>query len=232
MEVGAAAALLDIEGTLGSIAFVRDVLFPYASERMDAYVAQHEREPSVAEILDDTARDAGADRDDTPALLAALHRWSDNDVKVTPLKQLQGLIWVEGFQSSGIRGHLYPDAVDALRRFHAAGVDLYIYSSGSIAAQKLLFGHSVAGDLIPLFRGFYDTTIGGKREAPSYERIVTELELAPNDVVFFSDVEQELDAARAAGLQTVQLARPQDGTTASAKHPSVASFEGINIVKC
>ena len=229
MDFKAAAALIDIEGTLGSIAFVRDVLFPYASERMDEYVAQHQHEPNVAEILDVTAREAGADRNDTRALLAALHHWSDTDVKITPLKALQGLIWVEGFQSSGIRGHLYPDAVDALRRFHAAGIDLYIYSSGSVAAQKLLFGHSVAGDLIPLFRGFYDTTIGGKREAPSYQRIVAELRLPPSDVIFFSDVEQELDAARAAGLQTVQLARPQDGTPPSAKHPSVASFAEIEL---
>ncbi len=198
---------------------------------MDAYVAQHQREPGVRTILDAAAREAGVDPGDTQAILAALHRWSDDDVKITPLKELQGLIWAEGFQSSGIRGHLYPDAIDALRRFHAAGVRLYIYSSGSVGAQKLLFGHSVAGDLIPLFGGFFDTTVGGKREARSYELIASELAVAPAAAIFFSDVEAELDAARTAGIQTVQVARPQDGTVRSTAHPSIESFEEVNLVK-
>jgi len=227
--VRAAAALIDIEGTLGSIAFVRDVLFPYAKERMDDYVKQHANEPHVRAILDAAAAEAGVAPNDMPAILAALHRWSDADVKVTPLKQLQGLIWVDGYEGSGLRGDLYPDAVAALRRFHDAGVRLYIYSSGSVAAQKLLFGHSVAGDLIPLFSGFYDTAIGGKREASSYQRIVAEIGLAPSDVIFFSDVEAELDAAAAAGVQTMQLARPQDGTVKTARHPSAGSFEEITV---
>ncbi len=127
MHFRAKAALLDIEGTVGSIAFVRDVLFPYASERLDAYVEAHAGDAPVRAILDETSRESGASRDDLRALLAALHDWSNRDVKATPLKQLQGLIWVEGFHSAGMRGHLYPDAVDALRRFHAAGPALYIY---------------------------------------------------------------------------------------------------------
>ena len=231
MEFRAAVALIDIEGTLGSIAFVRDVLFPYASERMDAFVTQHANEPAVRAILDAAASEAGVDPRDTSAILAAFHRWSDEDVKITPLKELQGLIWVQGFRSSGIRGHLYPDAIDALRRFEGAGIRLYVYSSGSVAAQKLLFGHSVAGDLIPLFSGFFDTTAGGKREPRSYERITNDLNVAPAETIFFSDVEAELDAARAAGLQTVQLARPQDGTKPSSKHPSLESFEGVELAR-
>ncbi|HTU70217.1 MAG TPA: acireductone synthase [Candidatus Baltobacteraceae bacterium] len=229
MRFRARVALIDIEGTVGSIAFVRDVLFPYASARIDAYVREHESDPAVREILDQTARETGVERGDLPALLRALHDWSDRDVKVTPLKQLQGLIWVEGFESSGLRGHLYPDAIDALRRFHDAGASLYIYSSGSVAAQKLLFGHSVAGDLLALFSGFYDTTIGGKREARSYERIVNEIGVAPSEVIFFSDNVAELDAARAAGVQTVQLARPEDETVPTTAHPSTASFERVEL---
>jgi enolase-phosphatase E1 len=225
----ARAALIDIEGTVGSIAFVRDVLFPYASERMDDYVLAHREEPAVHSILDDVARESRADRNDVPALLAALHDWSDRDVKTTPLKTLQGLIWVEGFESSGIRGHVYPDAIDALRRFHEAGVDLYVYSSGSVPAQKLLFGHSVAGDLLPLFSGFYDTTVGGKREAASYARIVSRIGAAPNDVIFFSDNQAELDAAEDSGLQTVQLARPEDGTQPSTRHTCVENFEEVYV---
>jgi enolase-phosphatase E1 len=227
MNFRAAAALIDIEGTVGSIAFVRDVLFPYAKSRIDVYVRAHAEEPWMRAILDEAAREAGVDVHDLENILRALHAWSDNDVKVTSLKELQGHIWVEGFESSGIRGHLYQDAIDALNRFHEAGVRMYIYSSGSVPAQKLLFGHSVAGDLLPLFSGFYDTTIGGKREASSYERIVRELSVAPNDVIFFSDNIAELDAAREAGLQTVQLARPEDGTVPATAHTSVESFVEI-----
>jgi len=227
----ARSALIDIEGTVGSIAFVRDVLFPYASLRMDDYVLAHRDEPAVHAILDETARESRTDRSNVPALLAALHDWSDRDVKTTPLKTLQGLIWVEGFESSGIRGHLYPDAIDALHRFHDAGVDLYVYSSGSVPAQKLLFGHSVAGDLLPLFSGFYDTTIGSKREAASYARIVKHIGVAPNEVIFFSDNQAELDAAQEAGLQTVQLARPQDGTEPTTRHACVEDFGEIDVAR-
>lgn len=183
----------------------------------------------MREILEATAREGNADVRDVDALLRVLHTWADHDVKATPLKELQGRIWAEGFESSGIRGHLYPDAVAALRRYAGAGVRLYVYSSGSIAAQKLLFGHSVAGDLLPLFTGFYDTTIGGKRAASSYERLLREIDCEAGEVLFFSDNEFELDAAREAGLQTVQLARPEDSTLASSRHASVASFDGLNL---
>ncbi len=229
MKLRARVALIDIEGTVGSIAFVRDVLFPYAQERMDAYVNAHRDEPWMRAILDEAAREAGIDVHDLPAVLAALHTWARNDVKVTALKELQGHIWVEGFESSGIRGHLYDDAVAALHRFHDAGVALYIYSSGSIAAQKLLFAHTVAGDLLALFRGFYDTTIGGKRERASYDRILAQIGVPPGETVFFSDNAAELDAAHEAGIQTVQLARPQDGTVRSTAHAAIESFTGVEI---
>ena len=229
MQFRAAAALIDIEGTVGSIAFVRDVLFPYAKARMDQYVRAHAEEPWMRAILDEAAREAGVNVHDLNSILLALHAWSDNDVKVTPLKELQGHIWIEGFESSGIRGHVYQDAIDALHRFHEAGVRLYIYSSGSVPAQKLLFGHSVAGDLLPLFSGFYDTTIGGKRETGSYERICSELGVPPNEVIFFSDNISELDAARDAGVQTVQLARPEDATVPATAHTSVESFVEIDV---
>lgn len=229
MRFRARAALIDIEGTVGSIAFVRDVLFPYASERMDAYVLAHRDEPAVREVLDQTAAESGAARENEAALLAALHDWSDRDVKATPLKSLQGMIWLDGYKSSGLRGHLYPDAIDALHRFHDAGVALYVYSSGSVAAQKLLFGNSIAGDLLPLFAGFYDTTIGAKRESRSYERILAAIGAAPNETIFFSDNEAELDAALEVGIQTVQLARPQDLTVPTTRHASVESFATVEV---
>jgi len=229
LKLYAACALIDIEGTIGSIAFVRDVLFPYAAARIDRFVAEHAGEPPVRAVLDDAAGEAGVDPQDTGAVVAALHAWSAADAKVTPLKTLQGMIWVEGFEAGEIRGDIYADALAALRRFHEAGVRLYVYSSGSIAAQKLVFGHSIEGNLIPLFGGFFDTTIGPKLEASSYERIAEQIGEPPARIVFFSDNPAELDAARTAGMQTVQLARPEDGVAAAFAHAAVANFDGIEI---
>jgi enolase-phosphatase E1 len=229
VNITAQAALIDIEGTVGSIAFVRDVLFPYARNRMDAFVEKHRDDPAVRAVLDAAAREAGVDVHDLDAILRALHAWSDNDVKVTPLKELQGMIWESGFRSGEIRADLYADAVEALRRFHARGTRLFVYSSGSIAAQHLLFGHSVAGDLQPLFDGYFDTTTGPKRETASYRRIAGKIGTEPENIVFFSDHPLELDAARSAGMQTVQLARPQDGVAPAGTHVVTDSFTGVEI---
>ncbi|MGR4066089.1 MAG: acireductone synthase [Vulcanimicrobiaceae bacterium] len=229
IELRGAAALLDIEGTLGSIAFVRDVLFPYADERMDAFVEQHRREPGVRQILERAAGEAGVEADDTPAILAALHAWSAKNEKITPLKSLQGLIWKEGYERHGVSAHVYPDAVAALRRFAGDGIPLYVYSSGSIAAQRLLFGHSAAGDLLPLMSGLFDTTIGSKLDPASYARIAGEIATPPGEIVFFSDNSGELDAASAAGLQTVQLARPEDATVRAERHPAVTTFDDVSL---
>jgi enolase-phosphatase E1 len=229
IELRAAVVLLDIEGTLGSIAFVRDVLFPYADERMDAFVRTNIQSSKLREILDAAAREIGVNADNTPAILAALHAWSANDRKVTPLKALQGLIWQEGYERHGIRGHLYDDAVTALRRFRRDGIVSYVYSSGSIAAQRLLFENSTAGNVVPLFGGFFDTTIGAKREAASYERIAASLGVAPEHVAFFSDTSAELDAAQSAGMQTVQVVRPADGTVAGGTHPVARNFDEVAV---
>jgi enolase-phosphatase E1 len=229
VNITAQVALIDVEGTVGSIAFVRDVLFPYARNRMDAFVERRCDDPSIRAVLDAAAREAGVDVHDLRAILRALHAWSDNDVKVTPLKELQGMIWESGFTSGEIKADLYADAVEALRRFHDRGTRLFVYSSGSVAAQHLLFGHSAAGDLQPLFDGYFDTTSGPKREAESYRRIADAIGTAPQHIVFFSDHPLELDAARSAGMQTVQLARPQDGVVAAGTHPVTDSFSGIEI---
>ncbi len=229
IEFRAAVALLDIEGTLGSIAFVRDVLFPYADARMDEFAAVHGSEPDVRAVLDLAAREANVDSADLRGILAALHEWSAGDVKMTPLKTIQGMIWREGFESGGIVGHLYPDAIEALRRYRRNGVLLAIYSSGSVAAQRLLFGHSVAGDLLEMFAGFYDTTTGPKLESGSYARIAKALGFAPGSVAFFSDNTRELDAARDTGMQTVQLVRPEDGAKPDPNHAFVATFADIDV---
>jgi enolase-phosphatase E1 len=230
-RIACRAVLTDIEGTTSTIAFVHTVLFPYADAHLDAYIAAHRNEAEVADALLDAAREAGEPSDAGDAtILAHLHRWIAEDRKSTPLKTLQGLIWEEGYRKTGLRGHVYPDAADGLRRWHAAGLRLYVYSSGSLTAQKVLFANSDQGDLSALFSGYFDTTTGPKRESASYERIARAVALPPGEIVFLSDVDAELDAARAAGMQTVRLLRPADTPDgATTTHASVASFDQLEL---
>lgn len=181
------AIVVDIEGTTSSLSFVHDVLFPYARARLPAYVAKH-----------------GGDLDQ-------LLGWMDADAKVTELKDVQGRIWAEGYAKGELTGHVYRDAAEALRRWHAAGLKLAVFSSGSVAAQKLIFGHSVEGNLAPLFSGWFDTTTGPKREAMSYVLIADALGVPPAELLFLSDVAAETDAAKAAGMKAILVDREKGG---------------------
>lgn len=215
------AILTDIEGTTSSIAFVHEVLFPYARARIADYVAQHGEQ--VAPVLADLrAREGDLSEADCIRQLLA---WQDEDAKIGPLKALQGMIWADGYAQGTLKGHIYPDAVEGLRRWHAQGITLAVYSSGSVPAQKLLFGHSEAGDLTPLFSGWFDTGVGGKKEAPSYRAIAETLALPPAEILFLSDVPAELDAAQEAGLAVTLLAR--DGAPQTSPYPIATSFDTI-----
>ena len=227
VESGLRAIVTDIEGTTSSIAFVKDVLFPYSRERLPAFVDAHAAMPEVQHWLRETAREASVSESDREAIVATLLRWIAEDRKATPLKALQGMIWREGYETGAYRAHMYPEVAAKLRDWKARGLKLYVYSSGSVAAQKLFFAHSEAGDLTPLFDGYFDTEIGGKREAGSYERIISEIGVAPNGVMFLSDIAAELDAARTAGLRTTQLCRPPEVCAPDGKHPCVADFDSI-----
>jgi enolase-phosphatase E1 len=203
----------DIEGTTSSLAFVKDVLFPYARERLGAYLRAHADEAPVVEQINAVRHEAAeqlAGDTSLEAVIVLLQRWIDEDRKFTPLKALQGLIWEQGYRQGDYRGHIYADAVDGLRRWHEQGIDLYVYSSGSVQAQKLLFAHTAYGDLTPLFRGFFDTRTGAKTDVESYRRIAGETARQPGTIAFLSDVESELAAAQAAGMQTWQLVRDGD----------------------
>lgn len=217
-----AAIVTDIEGTTSSIAFVHDVLFPYSRARLAEFVHNHPRE---VEPMLDAVRQVAGEGLGTESCIACLLEWHDADRKIAPLKDLQGLIWAEGFARGAFTGHVYADAVEGLRRWHAAGIPLYIYSSGSVAAQKLLFGFSDFGDLTPLFSGHFDTAIGGKREAGSYHAIAATLRLPPATILFLSDIAEELDAAQAAGLSVTLLVR--DGLPPSTRHPVATTFDAI-----
>lgn len=219
------AIVTDIEGTTSSLSFVKDVLFPYARRRLDGFVRAHAAEPAVRAQLDAVGRELGRPLSDDESV-AQLARWIDEDRKITPLKALQGMIWEAGYRDGDFQGHVYEDAVRHLRTWQARGIALYVFSSGSVQAQKLLFGYSAFGDLTPLFSGYFDTTIGGKREAESYRRIAAEIGLPPEQILFLSDIREELDAARAAGLHTGWLVR--DGALpADTPHPPARDFDSI-----
>ncbi|GLR67298.1 enolase-phosphatase E1 [Acidocella aquatica] len=205
-----AAVLTDIEGTTTPIAFVHRVLFPYARARLAAFCAAHAEVGGVP----------------VPPL-ETLYAQMDRDEKDPVLKTIQGMIWEEGYAAGELKAEIYADVAPALRRWARGGVRLYVYSSGSVPAQKLLFGHSAEGDLTPLFQAYFDTKAGPKREAASYGAITRGIGIPAGEVLFLSDVEAELDAARAAGLRTCQLVRPQDGTLASARHPTAVDFAGV-----
>lgn len=221
----------DIEGTTSSIAFVKQVLFPYARQALPAFVRRHGQEPDVRRWLDAAALDIGGVVSDD-CIVELLQQWIDEDRKHTALKALQGMIWRSGYAHAAFHAHMYPDAVAQLQAWHANGHALYVYSSGSVAAQRQFFAHTEAGDLTPLFAGFFDTEIGGKRESQSYRNILAEIGTTSGDVVFLSDVVEELDAARAAGMGTVLIDRPEDYPQprtgdACHGHRRVTSFEQI-----
>ncbi|ANI14413.1 2,3-diketo-5-methylthio-1-phosphopentane phosphatase [Pseudomonas citronellolis] len=223
------AILTDIEGTTSAVSFVFDVLFPYAAAYLPDFVREHAGEAEVAAQLDAVRAESGEAGADVERCIAILLQWIAEDRKATPLKALQGQVWEQGYRAGQLKGHVYPDAVEALRRWKAEGYDLYVYSSGSIQAQKLIFGCSEAGDLAPLFSGYFDTTSGPKREAASYARIVQAIGLPAEQVLFLSDVVQELDAAREAGLATIGLAR-EGGALEG--HETQASFALIDPARC
>ena len=221
------AIVTDIEGTTSSLSFVRDILFPYARANLPDYVRQHQGEPTIKQFLVDTCHEAGIEFD-TEGAIAQLIQWIDQDKKITPLKALQGLIWEAGYKQGDFKGHLYQDAIDNLKAWKKKEISLYVYSSGSVLAQKLLFGHTDSGDLRPLFSGYFDTTIGGKKEADSYRKIAEETGFAGNDILFLSDIKEELDAAKTAGFRTICLTRDHEPDV-HAEHPQVGSFDDITL---
>ena len=220
------AILTDIEGTTSSISFVKDVLFPYARAHLAEFVHANADDAAVRKALDEVS--AIADQPlETDRAIDQLLAWIDEDRKITPLKALQGMIWEAGYRHGDFRGHMYPDAVEYLRRWRAAGLELFVYSSGSVQAQKLLFAHTDFGDLSGLFRDHFDTRIGAKTDPASYRAIQSRIGIPAEQLLFLSDIVAELDAARSAGLRTVQLVR--DAQTTTAEHPVAHDFSEIDV---
>lgn len=219
------AIITDIEGTSTSLSFVKDILFPYSRLHLADFVRKYQDDAQVNELLMAVASEVGKELS-LDEIIAQLLAWSDADLKITPLKSLQGLIWQAGYFNGHFTGHLYEDAQKALQAWHDSGIALYIYSSGSVAAQKLLFGHTTYGDLTPLFSGYFDTHIGGKKETASYQAIAQTIHFPAEQCLFLSDIEDELNAARTAGFKTYWLVR--DGELDNqAAHKQVRSFAEI-----
>jgi len=221
------AIVTDIEGTTSSIDFVRDVLFPYARTRLPAFVETHGEQAEVQHWLHEAAREAGlieASRQDVIELLLG---WIDQDRKSTALKALQGMIWKEGYEAGDYRAHLYPEVAGRLRQWRADGLRLYVYSSGSVPAQKLFFRYSEGGDLSPLFAGYFDTETGPKREADSYRRMAEAIGEQPQHLLFLSDIVEELDAAKSARFLTGWLVREPQALPLSPAHPVYRDFDAI-----
>lgn len=208
------AIVTDIEGTTSSIDFVHQTLFPFARARLRGFLRSHLDDPRVQQVMEDVCAIERADLS-PDAVADVLERWITLDRKDTPLKALQGMIWARGYAAGELQGHVYDDTPVALRRWHAQGLKLYVYSSGSVEAQKLIFGHTAHGDLTPLFSGFFDTKVGHKREVKSYRAIAQAIDFPSDCVLFLSDVGEELDAARGAGMQTCQIIRDEKTVVAS-----------------
>jgi len=200
----------DIEGTTSAIAFVREVLFPYARSALPAFIATHHAREDVSPWLKRVAEETGQDANDLDALIETLQSWIDLDKKHTALKALQGMIWVDGYTQGVYQAPVYNDAAEALNTWQSQGLELYVYSSGSVPAQKLFFAHTDHGNMCPLFSGYFDTEVGGKRNVESYHAIAANIGHSPDRILFLSDIVQELDAAREAGWHTVLVDRIQD----------------------
>jgi enolase-phosphatase E1 len=232
--------LLDIEGTTASVDFVHDVMFPFVTRNLSSFLDSTWGQAETMAACERIAKDAGFDnldawqkatgkgpRELVEVQIAELMR---GDVKATGLKAMQGLVWQAGFDSGELIAPIYEDVLPQLELWRQAGIDIRIYSSGSIAAQKLFFGHTQHGDVLAYFSGHYDTTIGGKKDSASYQKIAADIGVKPADVLFVSDLEGELEAARAAGVQVAAAIRPGNKPLSeTADFPRISSFAEIRI---
>lgn len=203
--------LSDIEGTTSSISFVVDELFPYFREHIQELpkMAQvSEVKESFAQVINFVKEEEGKSITTTEEVIAYLDLWCREDRKVTPLKTLQGFVWKKGYEDGDIKGHVFDDVPTCLNKWRANGLKIGIFSSGSIHAQKLLFQFSCFGDLSKHLSNYFDTKTGAKRDTATYKAIAEVLDLEPHQILFLSDIQEELAAADEIGYQTIQVVRP------------------------
>ncbi len=219
--------LFDIEGTTTDINFVHKVLFPYSKIHLPEFVQHHQHEKAITEAIKDVQATVLKEEGrsiDVGGAVEKLLQWIAEDRKHGALKEIQGHIWDLGYSKNDFKGHVYPDVGPSFMRILDAGGKIGIYSSGSVHAQKLIFGYSTAGDLTPMIDHYFDTKIGGKRDRTSYANICNTTHLAPEEIRFFSDIPEELEAAQSAGMAVTHVVRP--GTKVS-NFPMIADFNGL-----
>ncbi len=222
------AILTDIEGTTSSLSFVKEVLFPYARQHLADFIRNNREMPEVKHWLEEIRKEVQQSNLDENGVIDVLIGWIDQDKKITPLKALQGLIWEAGYKNQDYQGHIYQDAFECLQKWKQTGLKLYVFSSGSIKAQQLLFAHTAFGDLMPLFSGYFDTTIGAKQQVESYQAIAQQIGISTDHILFLSDIIGELDAAKAAGMQTTCLVR-EGNLHNNSEHLQVRNFNELVI---
>jgi acireductone synthase len=218
------AILTDIEGTTSSINYVKDVMFEYSKNRLKDYLQKHWEEEHVKNIVKSLSQKLEKDIDLQTAVLV-FKDFIEKDIKDTLLKELQGHIWEEGFKSGELKGHIYEDTYIKLKELKEKGYKIFVYSSGSIKAQKLFFGHSSYGDITYLFDGFFDTTVGSKKDPDSYLKIASIIGLDPKEILFLSDIEDEINAAKKAGMKTCLVSRENP----CEKEGCIKDFKEINV---
>ncbi len=242
IELSASAVLLDIEGTLSPVSFVYDVLFPFARENARSFLEKNWDSPALLPACDLLAKDAGfsdsyvwlngLDRvqDMIDRVMSEVNKLMDADSKSRGLKELQGLIWADGYEAGKLQSKLFDDIPQALACWKASKHLIAIYSSGSSTAQRVFFQYTEFGDLTDYFSGFFDTSCGPKREASSYKMIASLLKREPEQVVFISDVIAELDAASSTGMKTLHMVRPGNAEPAGEKHRAANSFYDLQVL--
>ena len=218
--------LLDIEGTTTPIAFVHDVLFTFARHHMAEYLKHADLTDLNLEHAEDLRR--GYNPPAWSAEPVVYVSWlMDQDRKSTALKKIQGEIWLQGYKKGELRGEVFPDVLPALRRWHGSDIDVRIFSSGSVLAQRLLFSGTVDGDLTAFLNGYFDTTTGPKDEAQSYRRIASAFGIPPSEILFISDVARELDAAHFAEMETRLCIRPGNHPQPAHDHEVLTTFDAL-----
>jgi enolase-phosphatase E1 len=219
--------LTDIEGTTTSVSFVYDVLFPYFRKHIWDLKNMTDNE-DVKSAFEETRKlskkEENVDIVSIDQVIQKLESWCELDRKITPLKTLQGILWKVGYLQGVLKGHVYNDVPVSLQKWRQLGIKLGVFSSGSVEAQKLIFGFSEKGDLTEYFSNYFDTNTGMKRDVETYSTISKILNISSKNILFLSDIVQELEAADKAGYQTIQIIRP--GTVPSWKN-AVSDFASI-----
>lgn len=223
--------ITDIEGTTTPISFVKDVLFPYSYEKIESFIKENLNNPEVLRILNDVKKLENKDLT-IEEIIWILKKWIEEDKKITPLKEIQGLIWEEGYKTRQLEGFIYPDAYENLKSWFDNGLKIYVYSSGSVKAQKLLFSNTNYGDINYLFSGYFDTNIGNKKDSESYLKIAKEINILPENILFLSDNPDEIIAAAKSGIKVIRLVRPNDAEyIKNFPYMQVESFDEIDLNK-